>query len=338
MSEEKNLNSPIDLSPETSRTASPDMPTGDSSEEIDREQAEASGVRLIPQDANPLGGEATTEETPSEKWEKIREQDEELAKESGARLIKQSANPLNEGSETAEIIDKEWQKMREQEEARAEEDGKTLIRQKHNPLGGEPQPIETRNDASSKPENIAAEQEDTTQEEETTREENKEKPRGQLTAEKLEARKEKVERNRDEKYGVDKSSVKWKILKSGVGMLVNIAGSILGARVAWEAPKLVYNYFKKKGQREKLSDTTMRILKEAQKIKKSPPEEISENEINDKTAQLREKHKTDAAMQEAGDKILGQKGIERFTNEANAEMENWYKELAVSELKDGKKA
>ena len=102
MSEEKNLNSPIDLSPETSRTASPDMPTGDASEEID----------------------------------------------------------------------KEWQKMREQEEARAEEDGKTLIRQKHNPLGGEPQPIETRNDASSKPENIAAEQEDTTQEEETTREEN----------------------------------------------------------------------------------------------------------------------------------------------------------------------
>src|SRR3989304_5569197 len=140
MSEEKNLNSPIDLSPETSRTASPDMPTGDASEAIakewqkmrgqDREQAEASGVRLITQDANPLGGESATEETPSEKWEKIREQDEELARESGARLIKQSANPLNEGSGAAKAIDKEGQKMREQDEEKAEEAGKTLIKQK----------------------------------------------------------------------------------------------------------------------------------------------------------------------------------------------------------------
>jgi len=111
---EKNLNSPIDLPPETPRTASPDMPTGDASE----------------------------------------------------------------------AIDKEWQKMREQEEARAEEEGKTLIRQKHNPLGGEPQYIETREDVSSKPENIAAEQEDTAQAEETNQEENKEKPWGQLPAEK----------------------------------------------------------------------------------------------------------------------------------------------------------
>src|SRR3989338_7671331 len=231
-------------SPETPQPASLDMPAGDASEAIDKEwqkmrerdkeQAEASGIRLITQDANPLGGESATEETPSEKWEKIREQDEELARESGARLIKQSANPLNEGSETAEIIDKEWQKMRGQEEARAEEEGRTLIRQKHNPLGGEPQYIETREDASSKPENIAAEQEDTAQAEETGMEENKEKPWKQLSAEKLEARKEKVERNRDEKYGGDKSSGKWKILKRGVGMLVNTAGSILGARVAWE--------------------------------------------------------------------------------------------------------
>ena len=249
--------------------------------------------------------------------------------------------------DASEVIDKEWQKMREQEETQAREEKRTIIKQKHNPLGGEPQYIKTREDVSSKPENIAAKQEDTAQVEETTKEENINRENSAKTEEidltdkeKPSAAKKHSDRGltpqeaKDEKYGVDKSSGKWKILKNTAGVLVNTAGSILGARVAWEAPKLVYNYFKKKGQREKLSDTTMRILKEAQKIKKSPREEISENEINDKTAQLREKHKTDAAMQEAGDKILGQKGIERFTNEANAEMENWYKELAVSELKD----
>src|SRR3989344_9171861 len=341
MSEEKNLNSPIDLSPETSRTASPDMPTGDASVEIDkewqkmreqdREQAEASGVRLITQDANPLGGESTTEETPSEKWEKIREQDEELAKESGARLIKQSANPLNEGSETAEIIDKEWQKMRGQEEARAEEEGRTLIRQKHNPLGGEPQYIETREDASSKPENIAAEQEDTTQEEETTKEENKEKPWGQLPAEKLEARKEKVERNRDEKYGVDKSSGKWKILKSGVGMLVNTAGSILGARVAWEAPKLVYNYFKKKGQREKLSDITMHVLKEAQKTRKI---KISNEEIVKESEKIYNERRWGVISWESIDNILADNGVQPGSEEADAFMKQWDRDEAIKRLKE----
>ena len=258
---EKNLNSPIDLPPETPQPASPDMPAGDASE----------------------------------------------------------------------AIDKEWQKMREQEEARAEEEGKTLIRQKHNPLGGEPQYIETREDVSSKPENIAAEREDTAQAEETGMEENKEKPWKQLSAEKLEARKEKVERNRDEKYGVDKSSGKWKILKSGVGMLVNTAGSILGARVAWEAPKLVYNYFKKKGRREKLSDITMHVLKEAQKTRKI---KISNEEIVKESEKIYNERRWGVISWESIDNILADNGVQPGSEEADAFMKQWDRDEAIKRLKE----
>ena len=271
---EKNLNSPIDLPPETPRTASPDMPTGDASE----------------------------------------------------------------------AIDKEWQKMREQEEARAEEEGKTLIRQKHNPLGGEPQYIETREDVSSKPENIAAEQEDAAQAEETGLEENINRENSAKTEEidltdkeKPSAAKKHSDRGltpqeaKDEKYGVDKSSGKWKILKSGVGMLVNTAGSILGARVAWEAPKLVYNYFKKKGQREKLSDTTMHILKEAQKTQKI---KISDEEIEKESEKIHNERLWGVISWESIDNILADKGVRPGSEEADAFMKQWDRDEAVKRLKE----
>jgi len=60
-----------------------------------------------------------------------------------------------------------------------------------------------------------------------------------------ERRREKVERNKAEKYGVDQSSLGMKIGRS----FLQSAGSVLGVRSVWETGKLLSDYYKKKGQR-----------------------------------------------------------------------------------------
>jgi len=87
-----------------------------------------------------------------------------------------------------------------------------------------------------------------------------------------------IEKIKRERYGIEDPVVKNLVLNIGKGAL-NTVGSIFGARLAWEAPKLIYDSFKKKGQREKLSAATYELLKKTQegKVKKETKQE-KENE------------------------------------------------------------
>ncbi|MBI2451305.1 MAG: hypothetical protein HYV52_03185 [Parcubacteria group bacterium] len=105
-----------------------------------------------------------------------------------------------------------------------------------------------------------------------------------LREEMMKERKERMEKAKKEKYAEPLSKVE----KAGIGALqkfgfgeagakaiyqvgkggLNTIGSIFGARLAWEAPKLIYDHYKKKGQKEKLSDLTTTLLENAQFNKK----------------------------------------------------------------------
>lgn len=74
---------------------------------------------------------------------------------------------------------------------------------------------------------------------------------------------EKVEQQRAEKYGIDRSSGAWQIAKKSVEMALNTAGSITGTRIGWELPKFAMDYFRKKKQCSALDKATMDLLAEA---------------------------------------------------------------------------
>jgi hypothetical protein len=110
-----------------------------------------------------------------------------------------------------------------------------------------------------------------------------ETPKGEVDKTRIEAQQKK-------RYGIEDPNLKTSLGKGAV----NVLGSIFGARFAWEAPRLVIDYYKKKEQREKLSWATLDVLEKAQMGKMLPQKSLEtkegkRNAVLDKIELLNEK-------------------------------------------------
>lgn len=116
-----------------------------------------------------------------------------------------------------------------------------------------------------------------------------------IVANKKESLKERVAYQQAEKYGIDQSSGSSQVTRNFTSTAINSVGSILGARLAWEAPKLAIDYFRKKEQRSSLDEATMELLNEARKSKQKPETETPDGVVaeNEPAQEATEKRSTE---------------------------------------------
>lgn len=134
---------------------------------------------------------------------------------------------------------------------------------------------------------------------------------------------------RNEKYGDNHSSVGWKLLKN----FGNSAGSIVGARVAWEGRKLWKDWRRKSA----VGNITENLMEESRTVLKKKG--ISAEEIKleaEKIKQERERNETLSHIQT--DEMLRSKRLEPGSDDAHEFMMKWDRKEAIKRLKKEKGA
>lgn len=138
--------------------------------------------------------------------------------------------------------------------------------------------------------------------------------------------KEEKEARTSERLGIEKSLE----LKSLIGKgLVDTLGSVFGARSAWEVPKAVLGYFKKKEQRGKISEATVSLFESVQarkKLEKIPAEELAKpiklkiKELNERLKDVKMPAKEKSGLRKEMAEILKEyRQADRSLEEAKTE-------------------
>jgi len=288
---------------EDSENTTPSPESGASEESESMEEKVESGAE---------GGEQERKE--EQTWNSDEWKAEELISEEGEKKEQSSSTEGDEevgektsvfGSEAEQYATEKLEELKAKEEVSKEEGEQ----KSEEGLSQQEEVIREENEAMEGEREIQEEEKGLVVSEEQTR-------RNRLS----ERRREKVERNKAEKYGVDQSSLGMKIGRS----FLQSAGSVLGVRSVWETGKLLSDYYKKKGQRGALSKTTMQLLEEARK----PENKSNQRDVYTPTGE--ENHTENGVEAETEKRQEAREDHDRPVREKIRELESKLKEATMS--------